>query len=325
MPLTLSMLGYLSIPSEEMANARASFHAARMSLQKLFGDVRDETLFNRVDVAKFVYLWTLTTPDVCEPAEVLKRWSRLTKDWKGFKAFRVLEKHPKGHGWHIHFVSVDRYDVNQVRKRTTRHGFGRIHVLKLPAERAAYCIKYLVKALREQTGRRLWACVGYKGVRSADVIIEDTFWHEVFSGHQDHRFSVGDRRQKGLKRLYSRLFNREAHEIPKKMDSKHSALLIERINKGAVVTVAEYRGTRVDSVSFAVKNNPSQKEERVILRHAIEIGNLAATVVEWTPQGTSKESVRMTLKKGQMVLVDVKKMFVEKGNTELSGELVPLS
>jgi len=307
-----------------MANARASYHAARMSLQKLLGDVQDEDLFNRIEVAKYAYLWTLTTPDVCEAGEVLRRWAKLTKKWR-IKCFRVLERHPKGHGWHIHFISVDRYDVREVRERATKAGFGRIHVLRIPARKAHYVVKYLVKALRQSTGRRLWACVGFKGVRASDVIIVDTFWQEVFSGFQDHRLTVGHRRQLGLERVRAALFQRDPKEPKPNMDNKHSALVIERLNKGEAVCVAEYRNTRVDKISFANKQTPSVKDERIILRHGLEMGTAQIMCVEWTPPGTTVDSIRLTLKKGQLVLVSLKKMIQEKGNTEISGELVPLS
>jgi len=310
-----------------MANARRSYHAARMSLQKLLGDVRDETLFDRVTVAKHAYLWTFTTPDVCDAAEVLKRWRKFQnhKKIRGLQCFRVLEKHPKGHGWHVHFLTVKRYDVRDIRKISTLAGFGRINVVRIPAEKAHYVVKYLVKALRQQTGRRLWACVGFKGVRASDVIIEDTFWQEIFSGPQDRRFPLGELRQRGLARVRAALFHRDPSEEKRTMDNKHHALVIERLNKGEAVCVAEYRSTRIDKLSFASKQNPSQKEERIILRHGLEMGSAQIMCVEWTPAGTTEAGIKMTLKKGQLVLVSLKKMIQEKGNTEISGELVPLS
>jgi len=323
----LSLLGYLSENPDEMANARASYHAARMSLQKLLGDVRDETLFNRVTVARYAYLWTFTTPDVCEAGEVLNRWRKFTKKFPELKCFRVLEKHPKGHGWHVHFISVDRYDVREVRKFAERSGFGRIHVLRIPAEKAHYVVKYLVKALRQSTGRRLWACVGFQGVRASDILITDTFWSEVFSGYKASSLPLSHHRQRGLERIRAAMFQRDANEPKPTMekDNKNLPLLLERLNKGEAVLLAEYRSTRVDKLSFASKQNPSQKEERVILRHGLEMGNAQVTCVEWTPQGTTPDSIRMTLKKGQLVLVALRKMITEKGQTEISGELVALS
>lgn len=314
-----------------MANARASYHAARLSLQKLIGDVSEEDLFNRVTVAKHVFLWTFTTPDACEAKEVLTRWKKYQtlaiKAGTPVKCFRVLEKHPRGHGYHIHFITVERLDVRKVRPLAERAGFGRIHVLCIPTVKAGYVIKYLVKALRKGCGRRLWACVGFKGVRAADVLIEDTFWGEVFSGFQDRRFPLAERRERGLRRVMAKLFHRDPHEEKKTMnkDDKSIPVLLDRLNKGEALVCAEYRSTRIDSINVSNKANPSQKEPRIILRHGLEAGNSQLTCVEWTPPGTTAESIKMTLKKGQLVLVSVKRMETIKGVTEISGELVPLS
>lgn len=314
-----------------MANARASYHAARLSLQKLIGDVSEEDLFNRVTVATHVYLWTFTTPDACEAKEVLTRWSKYRKlsDKAGtpVKCFRVLEKHPKGHGYHIHFITVERLDVRKIRTLAERAGFGRIHVLRIPTSKAAYVIKYLVKALRKGCGRRLWACVGFKGVRASDVIIEDSFWDEVFSGYQDRRFPLAVRREQGLQRVMAKLFQRDPHEEKRTMqkDDKNLPTLLGRLNKGEAIVCAEYRSTRIDSINVSNKQNPSQKEPRIILRHGLEAGDSQLTCVEWTPPGTTAESIKMTLKKGQLCLVSIKRMETIKGVTEISGELVPLS
>ena len=206
-------------------------------------------------------------------------------------------------------------------------GFGRINVTVLPPDRALYVVKYLVKALRKEPGSRLWACCGYVGVRAADVVIEDSFWREVFSGAAPSGYSLGALRQLGLKRLYAKLFKREATEIKTTMQDKHHAAVIGRISKGEVVVVGEYRTTKIDTVKISSKANPSVKEDRVILRHAIELESTGAqaTIVEWTAAGTRAEDVKLPLKKGQLVLVSVKKMNHQQGVTEFAGEVVPLS
>lgn len=295
----------------------------------MIGDVSEETLFNRVKVAKQVYLWTFTTPDRCTAAEVLKRWRKFQnhKKVRGIRCFRVLEEHPGGHGWHIHFMTVDRYDVRKLRPLAEAAGFGRINVVVIPTAKAQYVIKYLVKALRKSTGRRLWACVGFKGYTANTMIIQDTYWQEVFSGEFNPHMTVGMRRQRGLERIRAAMFKRDPSEKQKTMDNKHHAAVIDRLNKGEAVCVAEYRGTRIDKISFRNKQNPAKMDERVILRHALEMGPGQLQCVEWTPDGTTPDGVAktITLKKGQLVLVSVKKMISEKGNTEISGELVPLS
>lgn len=205
-------------------SARSSYWAARWSLDVLLGRTPEPgveiNLFNPAPVpVSSCYLWTLTTPDVCDPSAVLKRWRNATRNWKDLKCLRVLEEHPGGHGWHIHFVTPIRYDVNRVRKLTSRHGFGRIHVKEIPAEKAYYLVKYLVKALRRSTGRRLWACVGFQGFVANDIVIKDSFWSEVYSTPCPSGYSLGARRKLGLLRIKRKMHAREPGE-PYYMESE---------------------------------------------------------------------------------------------------------
>ncbi len=196
-------------------SARASYWAARWSMEVLLGRrlIGEASLFNPLPVpADSCFLWTLTTPDVCEPAAVLKRWRGAVRNWTGLRCFRVIERHPKGHGWHVHFITVERLNVRAVRKMTTRHGFGRINVKEIPSDKAFYVVKYLVKALRQTTGRRLWACVGFQGVRANDMVVEDSFWKEVYSYPAPSGYSLGARRQLGLQRIREKMFHRDPSE-----------------------------------------------------------------------------------------------------------------
>ena len=135
-------------------------------------------------------LWTLTTPDLVEdPKEVGRRWSSFCdqmgkeldtvpsgkrggrvkvpvndRRWGGV---RVSEPHPKGHGWHIHFVTASWLSVDLVREIAQRCGFGRVHVAK-PCKGGAkalgaYLAKYLGKSLSagKGTGARMWSVFGY--------------------------------------------------------------------------------------------------------------------------------------------------------------------
>jgi hypothetical protein len=92
----------------------------------------------------------------------------------GFRGVRVYELHPGGHGLHIHAVTANRHNVNEVRHFSDSFGFGRINVKAIPAASADYIAKYLTKSRRspELKGRRLWACMGFKGVRIKDCEID---------------------------------------------------------------------------------------------------------------------------------------------------------
>lgn len=118
----------------------------------------------------WAYLWTLTTPDVVDLKQLSQRWRKLV--WNGFTpCVRVFERHPKGHGYHVHFVTSERIAVDSLRPKTDAVGFGRIHVRRIPGAKATYIAKYLTKQ-RGQRGVRMWSCVAFKGAKVADVVIE---------------------------------------------------------------------------------------------------------------------------------------------------------
>lgn len=129
------------------------------------------------------YLWTLTTPDVCSLAEVVSRfasmWDSLRKRYPRLTVVRVFERHPGGHGWHVHFVCASHLWVGWVRRYAERAGFGRINAKRIRADRASYVAKYLNKGYREPEarGRRLWEVCGraqatFDCTRVGDVVTE---------------------------------------------------------------------------------------------------------------------------------------------------------
>lgn len=126
----------------------------------------------------WAYLWTLTTSDVVDLKELSTRWRKLI--WNGFTpCVRVFEKHPRGHGYHVHFVTADRIDVDALRIKTEAAGFGRIHVRRIPGKKAEYVAKYLTKQRSTSPGVRMWAYVGFEGVKIKDVVIEDSEWDDL--------------------------------------------------------------------------------------------------------------------------------------------------
>jgi hypothetical protein len=123
----------------------------------------------------WAYLWTLTTPDVVDLKELSQRWRKLI--WNGFTpCVRVFEKHPGGHGYHVHFVTAERIDVDAFRPKAAAAGFGRIHVRRIPGKKAEYVAKYLTKQRATSPGIRMWAYVGFEGCKAKDVIIESKEW-----------------------------------------------------------------------------------------------------------------------------------------------------
>ena len=126
----------------------------------------------------WAYLWTLTTSDVVDLPELSSRWRKFI--WNGFEpCVRVFEKHPGGHGYHVHFVIANRLDVDDLRIRTQRAGFGRTNARRIPGKKARYIAKYLTKRAQSCPGARRWACVGFKGCKVKDVIISDSLAEEL--------------------------------------------------------------------------------------------------------------------------------------------------
>ena len=80
--------------------------------------------------------------------------------WPEACGLRVFELH-KEHGLHVHLLADKRIDVNRCRQLAKRSGWGRIHVIVIPKERAAYLAKYLSKERPPAFRRwRLWAGFG---------------------------------------------------------------------------------------------------------------------------------------------------------------------
>lgn len=126
----------------------------------------------------YAYLWTLTTPEVVDLQGLSNLWRKLI--WNGFTpCVRVFEKHPRGHGYHVHFVTKERLDVNDLRCKTQAAGFGRIHVKRIPAKKAEYIAKYLTKQRSNVRGVRMWSCVGFKGTKAKDIVIESKEWDDI--------------------------------------------------------------------------------------------------------------------------------------------------
>jgi len=126
----------------------------------------------------WAYLWTLTTPDEVDLKELSQRWRKLI--WNGFiPCVRVFEKHPKGHGYHVHFVTAERIDVDALRIKTDAAGFGRVHVRRIPGKKAEYVAKYLTKQRSTRPGIRMWAYVGFEGCKAKNVVIEDSEWEDL--------------------------------------------------------------------------------------------------------------------------------------------------
>lgn len=133
-----------------------------------------------------LYMWTLTFREVLAVKDTRKRWNHLLtlmkRRWPDLCGLRVFELH-KMHGLHVHLVTNRRIDVNEVRRLANHAGWGRVHVQRIPPDRAAYLAKYLGKKRPEAFhGWRLWGAFGrWEWTKVGEVRVESlrsTAWQE---------------------------------------------------------------------------------------------------------------------------------------------------
>ena len=138
--------------------------------------------------------FTLTTPDVCDYAEISRRWRKLRlyllQDLRrrGLEPQYVMnfERHPgylqkvinkdtfeecvirsdgNPHGWHIHGVISCHVDLNRYLGAMHAYGFGRVDVRRVTTEGVAeYLTKHALKAYRGISKRERAKC-GVERVR----------------------------------------------------------------------------------------------------------------------------------------------------------------
>jgi hypothetical protein len=111
-----------------------------------------------------LYMWTFTFAAVLDVKATRKKWNHLLtllkRRWPKLAGLRVFELH-KNHGLHVHLVTNRWIDVNVARELAFLAGWGRIHVMRIPPERASYLAKYLSKDRPEcLKGWRMWAGFG---------------------------------------------------------------------------------------------------------------------------------------------------------------------
>lgn len=111
-----------------------------------------------------LYFWTFTFAETIDIDQGRARWNHfltlMRRRWPKMCGLRVFELH-KTHGLHVHLVTDGYLDVNQARSMATQSGWGRIHVKRIPAQKAGYLGKYLSKERPACfKGWRLWAGFG---------------------------------------------------------------------------------------------------------------------------------------------------------------------
>lgn len=111
-----------------------------------------------------LYMWTFTFAEVLDIKDTRKRWNHLLTllkaNFENLCGLRVFELH-EFHGLHVHLVTNRFINVNRARELAMQAGWGRIHVMRMPIEKAGYLAKYLSKERPPcLKGWRLWAGFG---------------------------------------------------------------------------------------------------------------------------------------------------------------------
>ena len=111
-----------------------------------------------------LFMWTFTFRETLDIKNTRKRWNHLLtlmrRRWPSLCGLRVFELHDS-HGLHVHLITNRWIDVYEARRMAKQAGWGRIHVMKMPPEKAPYLAKYLSKERPKCFKRwRLWAGFG---------------------------------------------------------------------------------------------------------------------------------------------------------------------
>lgn len=139
-----------------------------MSVEELFALAKQQ--------GRQVYFWTFTWAEPMAYWCYGPSWHRfsrwLVRDYTSddFAALRVWERHPQGHGLHVHMLCNERLDVNHMRQGAVHFGLGYVlHVRKAIPKDAGYLSKYMTKDGRIP-GVRQWAKLGnWEHVKCCDL------------------------------------------------------------------------------------------------------------------------------------------------------------
>lgn len=278
----------------------------------------------------WAYLWTLTTPDEVELKELSQRWRKLI--WNGFEpCVRVFERHPGGHGYHVHFVTANRLDVEALRPRAEQAGFGRINVKRLPGTAAEYISKYLTKQ-RTLPGVRLWSCVGFAGVPVKRIkatterellpkLAERTWSHAGFACTEVVWQYPGSEET----RIRLRKAETEEQESERRytLNAAQWGEILADFEAGEFIIIGAYRGVRIVTRVVEVEQS-TMKNETVRLEHVVERAGKDCVFTEWRTPLADVQAVKPAAAWDAIVKVRVTRVTPWRGETYWEGEVLPL-
>jgi len=96
--------------------------------------------------------------------------------------------------------------------------------------------------------------------------------------------------------------------------------LSERVRKGEVVAVGEYRMSKAETINWRDKQSGAAKSA-VVLRHVVEVGDKSVTVNERVPDGVKEGDVKVAWSKGQLVVLHLDSWVTERGTVTCRATL----
>lgn len=300
--------------------------ACRWSVELLFPTIEEALLFSFRDdlpggYQSVGFLWTWTFPDERGQYDVRyamacwKKHATWLRD-SGKRLVRSIERGGKSGQYHFHGVTDQRWDINEIRENATRCGFGRVNVKVVPRERVYYIAKYIGKPGRWTipAGVRLWAAIGFQGVKMRDVRCKITSLTVTLKSVRPLVTSVIRWRFDGKithERLVRADWNGDLAEIHEMNITKDQALKMgELLASGAMLALAEYRTCEARQMTFDEENKKTgektgKKVTRKLVEHGVEVGNQQVTVTEWLPDDSELSAVKAPAAKGEAVVVEI--------------------
>lgn len=316
-----------------------SYWACRLSLDMLLrgegqmgiDGIKPDHDASRRSTQRHCYLWTLTTPDIVDETELMRRWDNFARYLRQSKKMcvRVVEKGSKGTcRLHIHMVTPQYWRVKEVRRVAEARGFGRINAKSIPMEKAAYVAKYITKTIENGDTRcRRWAAVGFEGAAACNIrckIRIDNSQLELTDS-----ISSCDTFEWKLEGNGAITFR---PDYPSQASRIHTMMLknnqqvevLKNILSGAATFVGEYRGYAVRTIKFEDRKT-HQQIERVTVEHNVEVNGMAKKVVEWLPPGSDAKIAKAAAEKGDLVMVTISAAKKFGGEVSYEGTIKSLT
>jgi len=233
----------------------------------------------------------------------------------------------KGGAYHIHAITHQRWNIEEIRAHAVKCGFGRINVRVIPRDKVGYVAKYLGKPGRFPIpkGIRLWACLGYEGVKMSDVrcrIINLTVHVDSVTPIITSVKRIQLEGETIVERLLRPDWNGAKDEIHTMNITKENlAHLATLVAGGSIIAVAEYRTCAGRNLIFdeQKKGVPTgRKVQRKLIEHGVEIGTEQITVSEWLPDDADMSNLKPPAAKGELVVVEIGQFSRQYGITAKS-------